>query len=82
MAGPERFPDGEAEAVAAALALAWAMRHPLVMPIPKARNLAHLRENLAASCLALDALFPPASAAGDAPTRACVDNPGSSFPSS
>jgi len=54
---------------AAQLALAWTMRHPQVMPIPKARNPAHLRENLAAASqvldaatlAALDALFPPPS---------------------
>ena len=49
------------------LALAWALRRPQVMPIPKAGNPAHLRENLAAAGLvleaatlaALDGLFPP-----------------------
>jgi diketogulonate reductase-like aldo/keto reductase len=54
---------------AAQLALAWTMRHPQVMPIPKAGNLVHLRENLAAASqvldaatlAALDALFPPPS---------------------
>lgn len=49
------------------LALAWVLRQPQVMPIPKAGNPAHLRENLAAAGLvleaatlaALDGLFPP-----------------------
>lgn len=52
---------------AAQLALAWVLRQPQVMPIPKAGNPDHLRENLAAAGLVLDAatlaaldgLFPP-----------------------
>ncbi|TXH52768.1 MAG: aldo/keto reductase [Burkholderiaceae bacterium] len=52
---------------AAQLALAWAMRQPGVMAIPKAVREAHLRENFAAAALALvdddlaalDAAFPP-----------------------
>ncbi len=52
---------------AACVALAWALRHDVVMPIPKAVTEAHLRDNLAAAQLvldaqtlsALDALFPP-----------------------
>ncbi len=51
----------------AAVAIAWTMRHPHVVSIPKASNLAHVRENYAAADLvldaddlkALDAAFPP-----------------------
>jgi diketogulonate reductase-like aldo/keto reductase len=50
-----------------AVAIAWTMRHPHVVSIPKASNLAHVRENFAAADLvldaddlaALDAAFPP-----------------------
>jgi diketogulonate reductase-like aldo/keto reductase len=52
---------------AAQLALAWTLRQPQVMPIPKAVKEAHLRENLAALDItldrdtqaALDRLYPP-----------------------
>jgi diketogulonate reductase-like aldo/keto reductase len=52
---------------AAQLALAWTLRHPQVLPIPKAVREEHLRENLAAASLvldpatlaALDRLYPP-----------------------
>ncbi len=40
---------------AAAVAIAWTMRHPHVIAIPKAANLAHVRENAAADGLTLDA---------------------------
>lgn len=51
----------------AAVAIAWTMRHPHVVSIPKASNLAHVTENFAAASLvldaddlkALDAAFPP-----------------------
>ena len=51
----------------AAIAIAWTMRHPNVVSIPKAANLAHVKENAAAADLvldaddlkALDAAFPP-----------------------
>ncbi len=51
----------------AAIALAWAMRHPHVVAIPKASRPEHVRENLVAADLtlsaddlsALDAAFPP-----------------------
>ncbi len=54
-------------ATPAQLALAWLVRQPGVMAIPKAVSEAHLRENLAASALTLtpadlaelDAAFPP-----------------------
>ena len=39
----------------AAIAIAWTMRHPHVVSIPKASNLAHVRENFAAADLVLDA---------------------------
>lgn len=39
----------------AAIALAWTMRHPHVIAIPKATNLAHVKENAAAATLTLDA---------------------------
>ena len=39
----------------AAIAIAWTMRHPHVVSIPKASNLAHVRENWAAADLVLDA---------------------------
>lgn len=53
----------------AQLALAWVLRHPDVIAIPKAAQPAHLAENLAAARLeltaqelaALDAAFPPPS---------------------
>ena len=53
--------------VPAAIAIAWTMRHPNVVSIPKASNLAHVKENAAAADLvldagdlaALDAAFPP-----------------------
>lgn len=53
-------------ATPAQIMLAWAARHPDVMVIPKATNLAHLRENVAAMDIALadadvaalDAAFP------------------------
>jgi len=55
------------QASAAQVALAWALRERGVIAIPKAVNAAHLRENLAAGALeldaaalqALDAAFPP-----------------------
>lgn len=51
----------------AAIAVAWTMRHPHVISIPKAASLAHVEENAAAASLvldsddlaALDAAFPP-----------------------
>lgn len=51
----------------AAIAIAWTMRHPHVVSIPKAANLAHVKENIAAADLrldaediaTLDAAFPP-----------------------
>ena len=51
---------------AAQLALAWLLRQPGVMAIPKAGGLQHLRDNLvaasttldAAACAAIDAIFP------------------------
>ena len=51
----------------AAVAVAWTMRHPTVVSIPKASSLAHVKENAAAETLtldgddlkALDAAFPP-----------------------
>jgi len=39
----------------AAVAIAWTIRHPHVVSIPKASNLAHVRENFAAADLILDA---------------------------
>lgn len=39
----------------AAIAIAWTMRHPHVVSIPKAANLAHVKENVAAADLVLDA---------------------------
>ena len=39
----------------AAVAVAWTMRHPRVIAIPKAATLAHVEENAAAADLALDA---------------------------
>lgn len=39
----------------AAVAIAWTMRHPHVISIPKAANLTHVRENVAADGLTLDA---------------------------
>jgi diketogulonate reductase-like aldo/keto reductase len=39
----------------AAIAIAWTMRHPHIVSIPKAANLAHVRENFAAADLNLDA---------------------------
>jgi diketogulonate reductase-like aldo/keto reductase len=39
----------------AAVAIAWTMRHPHIVSIPKASNLAHVRENWAAADLVLDA---------------------------
>ncbi len=39
----------------AAVAIAWTMRHPHVISIPKAARLAHVRENAAAGDLILDA---------------------------
>ena len=54
-------------ATPAQVALAWALRHPHVLAIPKASDAAHVRENAAAAALrlddadlaALDAAFPP-----------------------
>jgi diketogulonate reductase-like aldo/keto reductase len=54
-------------ATAAQVAIAWAMRHPGVIAIPKASDAAHVRQNAAAAELALteadvsaiDAAFPP-----------------------
>ncbi|MGE0768867.1 MAG: aldo/keto reductase [Hyphomicrobiaceae bacterium] len=47
---------GQKHGVAAsAIAIAWTMRHPHVVSIPKAANLAHVRENFAAADLVLDA---------------------------
>ena len=51
----------------AAIAIAWTMRHPHVVSIPKASNLAHVKQNIAAADLALtsedlaelDKAFPP-----------------------
>ena len=40
---------------ASRLALAWTLRHDFVMPIPKAVREAHLRDNLAAADMVLDA---------------------------
>ncbi len=40
---------------AAAACLAWVMRHPGMIAIPKAANLAHLQENVAATEVILDA---------------------------
>jgi diketogulonate reductase-like aldo/keto reductase len=40
---------------AAQVALAWAIRQPGVLAIPKAADAAHVRENAAAATLALDA---------------------------
>jgi diketogulonate reductase-like aldo/keto reductase len=37
----------------AQVALAWGMRHPHVISIPKASSLAHVRENAAAADLVL-----------------------------
>lgn len=39
----------------AAIAIAWTMRHPHVVSIPKASNLSHVHENFAAADLILDA---------------------------
>jgi diketogulonate reductase-like aldo/keto reductase len=39
----------------AAVAIAWTMRHPHVVSIPKAARLEHVRENVAAADLVLDA---------------------------
>lgn len=58
---------GEVGCTAAQLALAWVLRQPGVVAIPKAVQSAHLRENLAAATLRLDeevlarldVLFPP-----------------------
>jgi diketogulonate reductase-like aldo/keto reductase len=55
------------EATPAQVALAWALRHPHVIAIPKASDAAHVRENAAAAALELtpedlaeiDAAFPP-----------------------
>jgi diketogulonate reductase-like aldo/keto reductase len=69
LAGHPALP-GLAEGVGltpAQLALAWVLRQPDVMAIPKAGTEAHLRENLAAASMrlpdstlaALDRLFPP-----------------------
>jgi diketogulonate reductase-like aldo/keto reductase len=60
---------GRIGATAAQLALAWTMRHPHVVAIPKAVKPQHVRENRAAADLVLDpdilkqldALFPPPS---------------------
>ena len=38
-----------------AVAVAWTMRHPNVISIPKAATLAHVAENAAAADLVLDA---------------------------
>jgi diketogulonate reductase-like aldo/keto reductase len=54
-------------ATPAQVALAWALRHPAVIAIPKAADAAHVRENAAAAALALsaadladiDRAFPP-----------------------
>ena len=54
-------------ATAAQVALAWGMRHPGVISIPKASDLAHVKENAGAAALALtdadlaeiDAMHPP-----------------------
>ena len=54
-------------ATAAQVALAWAMRHPHVIAIPKAAGAEHVRQNAASAALALtdadlaeiDAAFPP-----------------------
>src|SRR5690606_31176405 len=54
-------------ATAAQVALAWILRHPDVIAIPKASREAHLRENLAAADIdltteelaAIDKAFPP-----------------------
>ena len=39
----------------AAVAIAWTMRHPHVVSIPKAANLAHVKQNAAAAAIVLDA---------------------------
>ncbi len=39
----------------AAISIAWTMRHPHVVSIPKASNLAHVKQNAAAAGLTLDA---------------------------
>jgi diketogulonate reductase-like aldo/keto reductase len=39
----------------AAVAVAWTMRHPHVVSIPKASNLVHVKENFAADSVSLDA---------------------------
>ena len=39
----------------AAIAVAWTMRHPHVVSIPKAADLRHVEENAAAADLMLDA---------------------------
>ena len=39
----------------AAIAIAWTMRHPHVVSIPKASNLAHVQQNAAATNITLDA---------------------------
>ncbi len=54
-------------ATAAQVALAWAMRHPGVIAIPKSSSMQHVRENAAAATIeltpddlsAIDAAFPP-----------------------
>ncbi len=58
---------GRHGATAAQVALAWAMRHPHVIAIPKAAGADHVRQNAASAALALtdadlaeiDAAFPP-----------------------
>ena len=55
------------QATPAQVAIAWSLRHPHVISIPKAGNAAHVRENAAAGALTLseadlkeiDAAFPP-----------------------
>jgi diketogulonate reductase-like aldo/keto reductase len=55
------------KATPAQVAIAWALRHPGVIAIPKASDPAHVRENAAAANLrltdedlaAVDAAFPP-----------------------
>lgn len=43
------------DVTAAAVAIAWTMRHPHVVSIPKTANISHLAENLKAADLVLDA---------------------------
>ncbi|MFM9941286.1 MAG: aldo/keto reductase [Hyphomicrobiaceae bacterium] len=53
----------------AAIAIAWTMRHPHVVSIPKAANLKHVQENMAAADLVLDAADLAALDAGFPPPK-------------